>query len=276
MYNKKINFSVLITVYLGDALEAFRAAIESILNQTLMPSEILIVVDGPLGADIRNYLVELEIKQNIVKVHHIEENVGLAKALNIGLDLCINEIVARMDSDDIARPERFEKTIPIIMEDSSISLIGGQHEIYNDDMSRCEGVRVVPTNIGDIKRYSRFRTPINHPTIAFRKSSVKKIGGYPEDVGRFEDWGLCLSLLKNDFSIVNVADFVLKVRGGGGMMSRRSGLTYLKEEVRALKRMRHLGLLSLSQYILNLCIRCPIRLIPSSKVKYFYRYFLRR
>ncbi|WP_303292773.1 glycosyltransferase [Marinobacter sp. ST-43] len=268
-------FSVLMSVYRGDSAEHFLEAAESILNQTLPPLEVVIVQDGPVPSLLEGAISDLSNRFEKVKVIKLTENVGLAKALNVGLEHCKFEMVARMDADDISLENRFESMIPKFLGRRDLSLMGGQHIVFDSNMSISEGVRRVPTEFEDIVKFSRLRTPINHPTIVFRKADVLEVGGYPENVGRFEDWGLCLALFAKGKKIVNSNDVVLHVRGGGDMMARRSGFKYMLEEVRALNQMRRNGFISLFWFSFNVVVRSPLRFLSSDMIKVFYNRVLR-
>lgn len=261
------------SVYAGDAAEHVTLAIDSIYNQTLPPDEVIIVIDGPVNKSISD---AIESRTEAPNVFRIKENGGLAHALNFGLNKCEHEWIARMDADDYALPDRFEKLFHAVALEPELSLLGAQHKVFCSDLKKEEGLRLVPTEHNDIVRYSKYRTPINHPTIIFRKSSILAVGGYPENIGRFEDWGLCLRLIKSGFRLKNISALVLHVRGGNNMMARRRGINYLLEEIRALRALRRNKLISRSMLIKNIAIRAPLRLIPETVLRLVYSQVLRK
>lgn len=268
-------FSVLMSIYSGDSAEYIIDAINSLEKQTHRPDEIVIVIDGPVNRTIQEALTTAKNKNSTIKTKQLEINTGLAHALNEGLALCSHELVARMDADDYALPERFEKMIKIIAHDPDICILGGQHRVYCSKLEKEEGIRRVPLKYDDIIKYSKYRTPINHPTIIFRKSKIIKLNGYPENIGRFEDWGLCLKVINANYKIENIADIVLKVRGGDQMMNRRRGLKYFLEEISALISLQREGLLKKSYVLMNILVRAPFRFAPESLLNLIYKKALR-
>lgn len=259
-------FSVLMSVYKNDDYGTFKIALDSILDQTIKPTQVVIMLDGPVSEDILHFLANNN--NPLIEYYSLEKNVGLAKALNIGLSYCTEEIVARMDADDYSYPTRFEQTLPFL--NDNLSLLGADYDIYDELLVNKIGTRKLPEESDVLKNFARTRTPFNHPTALLRKKDILSVGGYPDDIGRFEDWGLALRLLKSGYNIGNRAVTVLKFRGGEGMVSRRSGWSYAKEELVALKKMYSAGLIPFSILILNIFIRTPLRLLPVNLVKKLY------
>ena len=122
--SKKI--SVLMSVYIKENPTFLKDAIESVQNQTLKPSELVLVEDGPLTPELYQVLDQLEAESDIpVKRYPLEQNQGLGLALRQGVLQCQYDIIARMDTDDIAVPDRFEKQVQLMEKDKPSTLLGG-------------------------------------------------------------------------------------------------------------------------------------------------------
>lgn len=174
-------YSVLMSLYAKEDANYFRTAIDSMLKQTIPPEEIVLVEDGLLTDDL--YMVINEIKVlipgMITSVVH-EKNQGLGSALQHGVIVARNEIIARMDTDDIALLDRCEKQLAYMNENPDVDIVGGQIEEFIGDISNVVGKREVPISDVKLKKYTRKRCPFNHMTVMFRKSAVLEVGNYQE------------------------------------------------------------------------------------------------
>ena len=185
-------FSLLMAVYAGDRPSFVARALESdTIEQTLMPDQIVIVCDGPLGKEL-DQLVDrypAELKRQLLQADRAKEmpeftivrlpaNRGLAHALNLGLKSCKHELVARADSDDISRPSRFSILIPLLAS-SSLDALGSAIQEFSDDERTPGRIRYLPSGGSELRAYATLHSPLHHPSVAFRKTSVCKVGGYP-------------------------------------------------------------------------------------------------
>ena len=170
-------FSLLLPVYAGDRADHLeRAFVSSVHGQSLRPSEVVMVQDGPVGPELEERIAVL-VAGSPVPVRHvrIERNVGLAVALTEGLAACRHDVVARMDADDISLPQRFAVQIPLIAQGHD--LVGsGMYEFTEDETGRetLGATRNPPTSSADISRYARFHDPFNHPTVVYTKAAVER------------------------------------------------------------------------------------------------------
>ncbi|WP_457593296.1 glycosyltransferase [Hydrogenimonas sp.] len=264
--------SVLMTVYKNDNKSHFDEAFSSIWNQTLKPKQIVLVIDGPVGHDLEKVIYKWKLNlRDILTIIYNEKNIGLAKSLNKGLQYCKCHIIARMDSDDISLPERFETEYQYMQRNPTISMIGSWYNIYDEKMEKIIDKRQLPILYKDIKKIAKLRTPINHPTIMFKKKAAIQAGGYPENIGRFEDWGISLKFIKKNLIIENIPKNLLKFRGGQDLLNRRGGVKYLKEEYKAIYNLYKMELIGLQDLFINIIIRTPIRLLPINTREKFYK-----
>ncbi len=265
-----IKFSVLISVYDQERPAYFDAALSSIENQTLLPSEIIIVKDGPLTSELDSVITQYRSQSEIqYKIINIKGRVGLGKALNVGIKYCSHEWIARMDTDDIAMPERFEKQIRYISSNPKVSVLGGWICEFVSDPWRCDMERRVPTRHRKIYSFAKYRNPINHMTVIFRKSAVTSVGGYLP-LGGFEDYYLWVRMLQYRFMFANIDEVLVRARVGNDMISRRRGWRYLKHEWLFLKSANKEGFLSRYEMYRNMAMRTIPRIIPSSLLQKIY------
>jgi len=268
-------FSLLLPVYARDdpaqLIRAFRSAVD---EQTLRPTEALVVRDGPIPEALTAVLDELVATSPVpARVLPLPENVGLADALTAGLAACEYDVVARMDADDVAMPERFAKQLALL--DTGFDLVGSGLYEFEDDEAVTIGVRTPPTGEEHIKRYARFHDPFNHPTVVYRRAAVAAAGGYVP-VGLMEDYWLFARMLASGARAENIPEPLVKYRVGAGAYRRRGGLNQLKAELRLQRLMRRAGITSPTQMLRNVVVRGGYRLVPEALRKVAYRGLLQR
>ena len=275
--NKKINisFSVSMCVYKNDNPEHFKEALESIINQTIKPDEIVLVVDGPIPDSIDEVIKNYE-GNSFFRVIRLSKNVGHGNARRIGLESCSNELVALMDADDISASDRFEKQIKCFQEDKSLSIIGGNIQEFIDSIENTVGIREVPQNDTDIKEYMKKRCPFNQVTVMFKKTDVENAGGYIDWYNE-EDYYLWIRMFQKNAKFKNLKDILVFVRVGKEMYQRRGGWKYFKSEVRLQKYMFDQRIVNFPTFINNIVVRFILQiLLPNSLRGFVFRKFARK
>lgn len=263
----EIKFSISMCVYKNDDPKHFEIAIESIINQTIKPDEIVLVVDGPIPDSI-NSVIESYEKNSLFKVIKLKENVGHGNARSKGLEHCVNDLVALMDADDISLPERFEKQIKCFEEDETLSIVGGNIKEFIDNVDNVVGIREVPQEDAEIKDYLKKRCPFNQVTVMFRKSEVEAAGGYIDWYNE-EDYYLWIRMFQNNAKFRNLKDILVDVRVGSDMYLRRGGLKYFKSEAKLQKYMLDNNIIGLSRYAYNVLIRLIVQVLLPNKLRGF-------
>lgn len=270
------NFSVLMSAYKNDNAVDFRGAVESIsIKQTIKPNEIMIVIDGPVPESLSKTIRNLETKIPNIKTHWLSENKGLGNAMNTGMDLCSNELIARMDADDISAPDRFEKQVAYMSEHPEIAVLGGQISEFIGSEDNIVGYRNVPLDPKECRKYYQDRDPLNHMTVMLRKSAVLDAGNYlPWHLD--EDTYLWGRILKKGYEIANLPDILVNVRVGDAMYARRGGWKYFKSDTGILKWKLDNGLTSKSRFLYNYLVRFTVQvLMPNSLRAWFFKRMLR-
>lgn len=225
-----MKFSVLMSVYYKEKPEYLRESIKSVLNQTLLPNEIVLVKDGPLTEDLERVINEY-VNNPIFSIVEMKENVGLGLALNTGLLVCKNEIIARMDTDDICVRNRFELQINEFEKDIYLTVSGGQIEEFVDTPSKTIGKRKVPLNSSEIEKFLKKRNPFNHMTVMFKKNAVIEAGNYLE-MNFVEDYYLWCRMYQQGCKFSNLKETLVFARVGRDMYKRRGGFGYFKSWIK--------------------------------------------
>lgn len=272
----EIKFSVLIPVYAKENAQNFQKAVDSITNQTLMPDEILVIEDGILGNDLEDVVVNLEKKySNIVRVIRLQENIGIGKIRALGVIECKYDWLAFMDSDDISVKDRFKKQIDYLKENSDIDMLGAQTPYFIDSPDNVCFSRIMPEKHEDIYNLGKFRMPVNTVTLIFKKQKAIECGNFKVNVG-FEDYEFVGKFLNAGNKVVNLPDNLVYVRTGSEMMSRRKGLKYFGYEYACMKSFLDIGYISFFQFIRNLALKFPLRVMPDWMRNLIYKKFLRK
>ena len=263
-----IKFSVCMSVYYGDNADNFRSALESVCSQSLLPSEVILVVDGPVGKDINNVIASFEKREIPLRVIRLEKNSGHAVARQTGLEAAQTEYIAIMDSDDIAELDRFEKQISFIANHPEIEALGGQIDEFVNDTNNVVGSRVVPLSDADIKHYLKSRCPMNLVTVLLKKKAVQKAGGYIDWYCE-EDYYLWVRMTELGMKFANLPDKLVNVRVGEEMYQRRGGWRYFKSEIRLQNYMRSHGLISLPRFVFNGAVRLVVQVLMPNWLRGF-------
>lgn len=271
-----MSFSVLMSVYYKEKAEYLRQAINSIVCQNNMPSEVVIIKDGELTYELDKVIDEFD-KQYIglFKIINIKKNVGLGEALRIGVIKCSNELIARMDSDDISLPDRFKLQEEFMRSNSEIDVLGSWSKEFHGNPENVVDIKAVPLKYEEIINYAKKRNPLNHMTVMFRKEAVLRAGNY-EPFLWYEDYYLWVKMIMNNSKIANMNKVLVLARSDESMYKRRGGVKYIKAEVKLEKKLLESGFIDIKLFLFNVIVRISIRLMPNSMRKIFYVKFLRK
>ncbi|GJA34487.1 MULTISPECIES: glycosyltransferase [Aeromonas] len=267
-------FSVLMSVYHKDSPNDFEEALNSLVSSVVRPDEVVLVEDGPLGDDLQSVISSFSDKLPFRNVK-LASNVGLGKALSIGLRECSHEWVARFDSDDICHPARFKTQIAFIQQRQHIDIIGTAIAEFESSKADIHAYRKPPINHDEIVEYAKSRNPFNHMTVMYRKSKVLEAGSY-QDNYLYEDYALWVRMINNGAITANIPEILVYARTGNGMEIRRGGFKYACSEISAQLDFYNSGFINKLQLCKNLLVRVPVRLLPGGLRKSVYRNFLRK
>lgn len=279
-------FSVLIPVYYKENPHFFKTAIMSIIEQTLKPDEIVLVEDKELPNELANTVCRLvEEHQGLFKIVEMYKTEGntnkkrygnLGKVLQTGVLDCTYDIIARMDTDDIAEPERFEKQIRYLKENPEVDVVGSWISEFEENPEEIISYRVLPENHEDIYKFAQFRCPMNHQTVMFRKKSVLEAGNYSTFTNS-EDYYLWGRMLKAGYKFHNIPECLVKARSGKNMLKSRSNVAYfLSSEYPLQLEFFKMGFTNLYQFLRNIFLKFLLRILPFKLMNLYYKKFLRK
>lgn len=268
-------FCVLLSLYRKENPDCLRESLDSVLCQTIPPDEVVLVLDGPLTEELDRVVQEYAGRYPILKVIPLPENVGLGKALNEGLKHCSHDLVARMDTDDIAKPDRFEKQLAVFSAHPDVDVCGAWIEEFVGNLDNVTSIKKVPEKHWEILHYAQKRCPVNHPVVMFRKSALKSAGGYCHFL-LLEDYFLWIRMLMDGAKFYNIQESLLWFRSSSDMFERRGGWRYLKNEIDFWIMAYRTGFVSYIRMVANIMVRVPVRVLPNKWRKVFYTSILRK
>lgn len=269
-------FSVLMSIYHKENPEFFIQCMDSILNQTLKPNEIVIVKDGPLTEELDKLIDQyVEQDKDLYRIVPLENNVGLGLALAEGVLHCSNELIARMDTDDISRQDRFEKLVAEFEADDELDICGSHILEFEDDIDNIVAKRVVPLEDQEIKKYQKRRDAFNHVSVMFKKSAVLRAGNY-QSCMLMEDTYLWVNMFVAGAKAKNIDDFLVYVRIGKDMFARRGGLAYYKKYKQGRKKVRQTGYIGWWDYYYTLIVQFAVAIMPNKLRGWVFKKLLHR
>lgn len=270
------NYSVLMSVYKNDKPEYLRLAIESMLSQTKAPEQFVIVIDGPIPGDIKEVIHYYKTKYSeLFTVVPLSKNGGLGNALNHGIKACRNELIARMDADDISKPDRCEKQLSLFKSNPRLDIVGTQIDEFIDTTDHVVSRRQVPLTNDDILVFSRRRSPFNHPTVMYRKSTLDRVGGYMA-YGRKEDLDLFIRMMNSGCYAANLPEALLWYRTGKDNLKRRKTWINCKENIEVMWKFYRKGYCKTMDIIYVIVGQTTVFLLPEKAAELVVGKFLRK
>lgn len=274
--DKYKEYSVLMSVYHKEKPEYLRQAIESIQAQTFSTDDFVLVCDGLLNPELDAVIAAKQQEMgDVLNVVRLAKNGGLGNALNQGIKHCKNELVARMDSDDIAYPDRCEKQIKVFNIHPEVSICSGIVEEFTTDPNIVDTRRVPPETNAEIVEFAKKRNPFNHPCVMYKKSTVEAVGSY-QDFYLLEDYYLWLRMLMAGYQGYNIQEPLMHMRAGSDMYLRRAGWKYAKTQARLFKFMKKQGFIGVGQCVKSCVIRSGSALAPNWLRKFMFEKVLRK
>lgn len=269
-------FSVLMSLYIKEKAEYFDECMQSMLRQTVLPTEIVIVFDGPISDELRATVEKYKNqKPGWVKIIENENNKGLGLALADGVPECSYELIARMDTDDIARGDRFEKQLDLFIDDPDLDICGSHIIEFEGDIDNVLSKRNVPITHEEIAEYQKQRSAFNHMTVMYKKSTVLRAGNY-EHCPLMEDDMMWIRMLIAGAKCANVDDYLVYARTGYAMIERRGGWAYYKKYKNGRKRILATGYISKWDYCKTVGVQLIVALVPKKVRLFVFTKMLRR
>ena len=270
-------YSVLMSLYYKEKPEFLKQAIRSMIDQTIKPDEIVIVYDGKLTPELYQTMDEFINKfPELFTIIENKKNIGLGLSLNRGLEVCRNEFIARMDTDDISLLDRCEKQLNLFKKNSNLDICSGYIDEFIGEPGNIVSTRCVPKKNEEIYEYIKKRCPINHVAAMFKKKSVINAGGYLDCFWN-EDYYLWIRMYEKEAIFANIDTPLVLVRIGKEMYQRRGGKKYFKSEVFLQNYMLEKKIINYHTYILNIIKRFIVQILLPSKIRgIVFRKYARR
>ncbi|MBO5476572.1 MAG: glycosyltransferase [Clostridia bacterium] len=273
---EKINYSVLMSVYYKENPEWLDLAINSMLNQTILTNDFVIIKDGPLTNELDDVINKYLLKYpNLFNIVALEKNVGLGAALKIGVEKCKNEWIARMDSDDYSIPTRCEKQLKRIIENPNLDIVGSCIAEFEDNIDNIRAYRILPENNEEILNFSKKRNPFGHPSVMLKKSKVIEAGNY-ESWHLCEDYELWVRMIENGAKCYNFKENLVYMRVNDNFYKRRGGIKYLKSILKLKTHLYRKRFFSFKQYFISSAAHIFICLLPNKIRVILYKKILRK
>lgn len=270
----ELKFSVLLSLYDKEKPGFLRESLNSVFSQTLRPTEVILVLDGPINKDLQQVVDSFTICHPELIIVPLSKNMGLGEALNAGLNKCSYDIVARMDTDDVCVPYRFEKQIVYMSEHSDVAICGSWVNEFMESVEHTCSQRKVPEDTEAIKSFIKGRNPFNHPSVVFRKNAVLDAGGY-KHFYLLEDWFLWGRMLNNGCKMHNFQEPLLNFRISKDMHKRRGGLKYANSCIDLFKFFNEMGIINEKERILYSFIKVSVAMMPNCIRGLIYSHLLR-
>lgn len=269
-----MGFSVLMSVYTKEKPEYLKEALNSVFHQTLVPNEVVLIQDGPLTAELLDVIEDYKRNYPQFVTFAFSENVQLGRALAKGVELCSYELIARMDTDDIAVLERFERQYGYMQKHPEVIACGGWMEEFNDEGTYSK-MKQMPEQDAEIRKYARYRNPLNHMTVMFRREQVLKAGNY-RHFPYLEDYDLWSRMLMGQGQFYNMPVVLVRMRNNDNVYERRGGWSYFRQYMSLRKMQRQIGLVNRREYVVAYLLTMIMTLQPTFLRKGFYQKILRK
>lgn len=269
-------YSVLMSVYKKENPIWLKESVDSMLQQTEKPSEIVIVKDGPLTQELDNVIAQYQNQlSDLFKIVPLKENVGLGPALAIGIENCQYDYIARMDSDDVSDKDRCEKLLACFERDKELEIVGCFESEFEKDINNPICIHRVPETNEEIKMFMKRRCALLHPTVIYKKDAVIKSGNY-HDVRLYEDYDLFMRMvLECGCKAYNLQESLYNMRVNSDFYKRRGGVSYLKTVIRFKYAQYKKGYMLFGDFLISAGSQMVVCLMPNSIRCWFYKKFLR-
>ena len=271
--SERAPFSVLMSVYRNDLPDWFSVAMDSIRNQTLLPAEMVLVVDGPIPEELDRTVQSYETRDCgfPLRVLRLDENVGLAMAMNAGLRECSQPFVARMDADDYSWPTRFELQAEVLRKQPELGLVGSWQGEFEEDHRELNALKTLAENHDEIIAQLRWRSVIPHPSVVMRRSDVERVGAYRSEFGYLEDYDLFTRMALGGVRMHCLQEPLYRVRVSPEQRARRGGLSYIPREWRFRHQLYRNGFITQREFLVSTTAYTVFRLSPAFLKTLLYR-----
>lgn len=271
-----MKYSVLMSVYYKERAEFFRLSLKSMFEQTCPPEQVVVVCDGELTEELDMVLADFQKQYpEILTAHRLRENMGTGYAANEGLKLCRNELIAKMDSDDISYTDRCEKQLAEFAKNPALDMLGGYVSEFEGDISNEKAIKKVPVTDEAIAKYARRRNPFNNQTLMYKKSKAIQCGGYTCNT-RCEDYDFITKMIMSGAKCRNLPECLVHYRLDAGAYERRKNWKNTVGFVSVRFRNWRRGFCSFGDFLIPCVAQMGLFILPTYFTKKMYLKFLRK
>ena len=271
-----MKYSVLMSVYYKEKADYFKSSLQSMFEQTCPPDQVVVVCDGPLTVELDDVLESFQKNYpQVLTIHRLEKNMGTGYAANTGLMLCRNELIAKMDSDDISYLDRCKKQLAEFEKDPTLDLLGGYISEFEFHISNITAIKKVPLSSKDILHYAKRRNPFNNATLMYKKDAAIKCGGYIRNT-RCEDYDFVTRMMMSGAAVKNIPECLVYYRLDAGAYERRRNWKNTVGFIGVRYKNWRRGFSSFIDFLIPCIAQLILLLLPVSFTKKLYLRFLRK
>lgn len=268
------NYSILTTVYVKENPDFLRQSIDSMLAQTVLTNDYVIVKDGPLNEELDEVLDDYSKKYPFIHLITLPKNIGLGGALNFGIKACKNDLVARLDSDDISMPDRCELQLKAFEEHPEYAIVGSDMYEFNLDPDDIIALKVMPHTPEELYRYGKRRNAFNHSSVMYRKSILAQYGYYSSR-RRSQDVELFSKVLYGKHPCININKPLIKFRCGDTRVIRKKSWSNVRSDIEIFYHIYKMGYSSLLDFFYILSLQLGFFLLPAKIATFLYKRMFR-
>lgn len=267
-------YSVLMSVYAKEHPEFLRQSIDSMLEQSYPPDDFVLVCDGELTQELDELISEYSRKYKCFRPVRLKNVTGTGLCANVGISACRNEYIVKMDSDDIALPQRCEISLKYMAEHSEIDMLGAYIDEFDSDTEKYIATKKTPLTDSEIKKYAKRRNPFNNQTLVYKKSVAERVGGYT-NIKRCEDYEFVVKMLAGGAVGRNLDKVLVKYRITSDNYERRRNWSNTRSFISVRWKIYRMGFSRLHDFIIPCAMQLMIFVLPKSLTGKIYKKFLR-
>lgn len=261
--------SALVTVYHRIVPTELQETLDSLSAQTRPADEVVIVQDGPISDELQRIIDAFVERTPGARTIVLARNQGSGPASEAGLKTITTDFLARLDADDIAFPERFEKQLAFFEQHPDVDVLGTALAEFHGSTETVVGKRVLPETHAELTKYALINSPINNPSVMMRTAAVKAAGGY-RAVHHMEDYDLYARMLASGARFHNLPEALTYFRSSDDVFERRTGKGMFAAERQMQRNLVSYGLISKPRAMVNLVVRTAYRMLPAAALKKAY------
>ncbi len=269
------DYSVSMSVYAGEKPEFLKLSLDSMLSQTHPCKELILVCDGRLGDKLDELINEYEKQyKNIIKVIRFGSPRGVGGCANAALKAAESGYIVKMDSDDIACPDRCQRQLSLFAADPDLDMCGAFIEEFDSQSNERLSIKRTPVTHEEIMRYAKRRNPFNNPTLVYKRSKALEVGGYSK-IKRCEDYDFVVKMLANGAKGENIPEVLVRYRVTADNLSRRKNAYNTRSFIAVRWKIFRSGFSSFSDFLIPCLAQITLFILPSSLTGKLYKKFLR-